>query len=159
MSEGKLGLTDVVVGAVLLLIGILMVVYAQQMPLMGPKYVAPGMFPTVIGMILLLLSALLLVPSIKNVHTLVISKTKRESVLEIWKRDTDFKKLLFLVTVLVVYLISFSYVSYFIASLLFIGLLMFAFKASTVIKTIIIALVTTGAITYLFGTLFRIPLP
>jgi len=159
MNERKLGYIDVTVGLILLTIGSFMAIEAVKMPKLGPVYVAPGMFPLIIGILLAILAILLIIPSLIAELTNKILANQLIAFTRKWKANLNSKKLIGTIIMLAAYIVSFNYFNYVISTAAFLLLMMFIFKATSITRVVIVSLAATGVVTYLFGTIFRLPLP
>lgn len=148
---------DFYFSCILVTFALLLIVESLRMPRMGPSYVAPGLFPAVIGVILLVLSMLILLGSRS---TLRMPCTRQGNSIRRWFEVPANKRLVLAGLMLIAYAsILLRFLPYHVATFIFLLLMMTVFKAGPIWKTTLVSIAASLAIAYVFGSIFLIPLP
>lgn len=140
---------DACLGGVLLLIGIVVVVVNYQLGAGwasdGPQ---AGYFPLRIGVLIALCSVIVIVHALRN--------REDRSIFVAWRKLIPVSQVLF---PLMGYILMMQYLGLYVASTLFVALFMRWLGKYSWIKSILVALVMSAIIFWLFEMQFKVPLP
>ena len=145
-------LNDTLSGVLVALAGAAIVLNARTFPEMPGQPVGPALFPTVIGVGLLVCAAVLMVSGLRGGGVPWVE-------VDAWVRRRRMVlnfALVFLV--LVFYALFVARLGFFLTAILFLSLLMLAFEVPRA-RILPLALAVTVAIHYAFYSLLRVPLP
>lgn len=122
-------------------------------------YLSPGLLPLMLGVILLILSIVLLRTSLKDGGA-----GARISELKQWCQETakDKNTVRMIVGVVLMGLYTFvllGFLPFWLATFLFMLLLMYFLEAGSIVKIVLISVLVTGLVIFLFQVCFRVPLP
>lgn len=157
--------STIVSSSAFLALGVFLTVCAFAMPnseLTGSAkkwYISPGVFPGFIGIGLMIMSFALICKAALQCrsagHKLSLAHLRPQG------GGTDTVRLVLAGALLVLYVASLGRINFTVATFLFLSVTMLSFKTKgfSPLKILVFAAVVSGAITYGFGTLARIPLP
>ena len=164
MDKKELRKKDLFASLILLGIGIWVFIESLKMifvDLPGVKtvgwFVAPGVFPIILSIGLILMSCIILAIAVKESGG--IKKGDWERIKK-YLKSKDFLIILSEVGLLFLYIfVLLGRVHFIIATAVYLFLSMFIVKASAWYKLVIISIAISVGVAYLFGNLFKIPLP
>ena len=158
---------DFTISLVLSLVGIYATVEGIRMYLKAtqPPFgitnlsISPALLPIILGTLLLLLSLVLFIQSLKG-----SSLSLRFSLLFGWfghaVKDTDIRMMVGGMAIMAVYaFLLIGLLPYYLASVIFLIALMLFLRASTIVKSIIISIAAVGMVILLFQYGFNVSLP
>lgn len=122
-------------------------------------YLSPGLIPLMLGGFLLILSAVLLAVSLKEGGA-----AARAAEVKLWwrvmiKDKNSMRMLIGLVLMGLYTFVMLGMLPFWLATFLFMLLLMYFLEAGSIIKIVIISVLVTGLVIFLFQVCFRVPLP
>ncbi|MEL7564573.1 MAG: tripartite tricarboxylate transporter TctB family protein [Dehalobacterium sp.] len=141
---------DVIGGGVLVLFSIWFYLTAQAIPTGNITGMPPSFFPSFLAVCLGVCSAFLLGKGIKDVlqgKKTVVSQTK------------DQKTVLILLGLLILYVVLFNIIGFIATTIIYLTCVMLLLKAGKLLKSVLISVVVTLVVYFIFGNLFNIPLP
>lgn len=152
-------------GAFFVGLSLFLLVLSQRMPViahLGPL-AAPGLFPTIVSVIILSLGLILAGKDLpRNLGGYKLTRPDwlrlKGNAIKIISDNENLKALLAL-AVISLYVFFLGRIDYFLATIIFLILFMFAFKAANWYKIIIISVLFTIIVTQVFTRIFLIPLP
>ncbi|MBM7840943.1 putative tricarboxylic transport membrane protein [Alkalihalobacillus xiaoxiensis] len=133
-----------------IILGLFVVWQSKDYPAQVASAPGPGIYPTVLGSILILLGILLIVQTI-------ISK-KREAISIAFSS----KQAIFVYKIMgicILYCIALPYIGFIISSFMFVGITGYLLGQRNWLGLIITPLLVVVSIFFIFGSLFNIPLP
>jgi hypothetical protein len=156
MQKPRLGHTDFYFSIALLIFSSLMLIEALRMPDMGDTYSNPNLLPTVIASAIIVLSGFTAIGSLRSFQEYWRGRDKTAGS---WLRSIN-KPLVTVIAMLLLYVLVFlRFLPYPVATFVFLLALMWLFKGGALWKICLISAIASGTITYLFGSVFLIPLP
>lgn len=122
-------------------------------------YISPALIPLMLGAFLLLLSVVLLLTSLKDGGA-----PARGLEMKQWfntmKEDSNTMRMLVGVVLMGIYtFVMLGLLPFWLATFLFMLLLMYFLEAGSMIKIVVVSVVITGLVIFLFQVCFRVPLP
>ena len=106
---------DMILGIFLLALGIFYTVFAQQIktrPKLTPSYAGARVFPTLLGILLIILSVCMIFQSIRKMKTMQVSDSKKMS-------KVDLFSILLTFAAMVLYIIILPYLGFIISTIIF----------------------------------------
>ncbi len=121
--------------------------------------ISPGLLPTILGALLLILSLVLMTKSLKNGNFLI-----RIKQLLTWAReavfDSDIRMMVGGMVIMGIYaFLLIGLIPYYLSSAVYLASLMLFLRASSFLKTILVAIITIALVILLFQTGFNVSLP
>ena len=144
--------SDRLSGLLAALLGLAVVVQARSLPLSPGQDIGPGLFPSILGGLLILLGAGLIVGSVRK------GETGWAGVDDWVARSATRRSLIAVLVALVSWMILVGPVGFIPTTILFLAVLMSIFGARLAVAVPVAVLVTFGT-HYAFYTLLRVPLP
>jgi putative tricarboxylic transport membrane protein len=138
-------------GLLVLIVGLAIVVHARSFPAATGQSIGPGFFPSLVGAGLILCGLALIVSGRRRGEPWI-------EAAEWMRRPRMIFNLLLVFADLVFYAVAVSSLGFFITALVFLSVLMVAFKVPPT-RVVPLALAVTLIIHYAFYTLLRVPLP
>ena len=138
-------------GLLVLIVGLAIVVHARSFPPATGQSIGPGFFPSLVGAGLILCGLALIVSGRRRGEPWI-------EAAEWMRRPRMIFNLLLVFADLVFYAVAVSSLGFFITALVFLSVLMVAFKVPPT-RVVPLALAVTLIIHYAFYTLLRVPLP
>lgn len=136
-------------------LGIALTVGSIRQPEFGESYKSPGIFPVIVGIILLLVSSIRLISAIINSrNTKEKANSNKDS--EVHNRKTN---LVVPMIVILVYISLLGSVNFYVLTFLFINSLMYILGARKIFRLLLVSTITTVAIWLIFVQMFSIFLP
>lgn len=122
-------------------------------------YLSPGLIPMMLGTILLVLSIVLLIGSLKDGG--VAARTSEiKSLFKELKEDPNTMRMLIGVVLMGLYtFVMLGLLPFWIATFIFMMLLMYFLEAGSIPQIVVISAIVTALIILLFQVCFRVPLP
>lgn len=122
-------------------------------------YLSPALIPLMLGTILLVLSIVLFTGSLKEGGL-----QARAAELKAWsgevKADPNTMRMLVGVVLMGLYtFVLLGMLPFWLATFLFMLLLMYFLEAGSIVKIVVISVLVTGLVIFLFQVCFRVPLP
>lgn len=164
LKKESLRKADVLFSIILIALGIYVLINSIKMPVTGLPgtveqefYIAPGFFPTIIAIVLMIMGLILLINGIRSGG--MITKKDLENFIKFIKSQI-FLKSIIMVTLIVIYtFLLIGRLPFFWATFIFLASSMLFLRATSWWKVIVISALSSLLITYCFGNLARIPLP
>jgi len=155
--SNKRWIGEILVAAAVVMLGILGFVFATRMP-RGTPHESPGLTPTVISSLLILLGSILLVILVQKRIKIPItteSKTDQKKNVNLEKN----KRILITLGLTIAYVIMLGKIPYSVATFLYVFVFLLALKSTNWIKAVGISVLVSLGLTYVFGELLRVVLP
>lgn len=124
-----------------------------------PMYVSPGLFPIVLGIALALCSVFLLLQSLKGGGASARCAELKQWAGTVLKEPTCISMLIGTLIMGIYTYLLLSLLPFWLASLLFMILLMMYLNSGSVVKILLISGGAVAGVVALFQVLFRVPLP
>jgi putative tricarboxylic transport membrane protein len=140
---------DLTIGIVLLVFSVWVYFTAQKIPVGKISGMPPTFFPSFLAIVLGLLSIMLITKAIKE----VVAGAEQEY------EKQDLKRVLLIILALSLYIVLFKHIGFILLTILYLTAMMLLLNAGRLIKIIPISIIITFSVYYIFGTLFRVPLP
>lgn len=122
-------------------------------------YISPALIPLMLGAILLLLSVVLLLTSLKDGGAAARSLEMKKWFNTV-KEDSNTVRMLVGVVLMGLYtFVMLGLLPFWLATFLFMLLLMYFLEAGSMMKIVAVSVVITGLVIFLFQACFRVPLP
>lgn len=147
---------DFISSVLLILFSVFVLVESLRMPLRGGRIIiSPGLLPTVMGAILMILSVMLLVSAVKKRgHGFV------KSWVAVTLKDVEFKRWLAIASITGVYIFFIGRVPFYLATFVyFIGIFLYLKSTGKYWTMVLIALAATVFTSYIIPEAFGMPLP
>jgi hypothetical protein len=159
-QKTKTTTSDLVMGVILLLFGIYLVIDALGMKIYNSFLDAPGFFPFILGIVFIGFGVTMLVTSIRSGGVKEAQKTFESNNLAKLFLSNETKRVIILLAIMVFYIfILIGRINFTVATFIYLFVTFFYLKSTTLIKNIIISLLTALIISGIFKYLFIIPLP
>lgn len=124
-----------------------------------PMYLSPALIPLMLGVILLFLSITLCITSLKE-GGVSARITEWKEVWKELKEDPNTVRMLVGVVLMGLYtFVLLGMLPFWLATFLFMLLLMYFLEAGSIVQIVSISILVTGLIIFLFQVCFRVPLP
>jgi len=154
------------IGVFFVLLSIVLIVLSQQMPEpahMSP-FASPGMLPTIIASILLVLGLVLTVKNLpkssKDYKLVKPDWPKLKEILSNGRTNTNKNiRIVSAFIIIAIYIFLLGRINYYLLTTIFLTVFMLSFKATSWYKVILISVVFSFAVGQVFTRLFLIPLP
>lgn len=145
MSLKKYIRLDIIISIILIIGSIFFLRIASEFP------VSAALFPKYILIGILILSILTIIESIiKNKHKdISVNKLK----------DIDFKSILTIITLTVIYYISIEPLGFLISTIIYFNIMSYFLGSNNIIKNLIVSVVFAAFVYGLFITILKVPLP
>lgn len=122
-------------------------------------YLSPALIPMMLGVMLLLLSLVLLGSSLKD-GGIAARNAEIKEFLKAVKEDPNSVRMLVGVVLMALYtFVLMEFLPFWLATFLFMLILMYFLEAGSLVKIIGISVVITALVIFLFQICFRVPLP
>lgn len=159
-QKTKTTTSDLVMGVILLIFGLYLIIDALGMKIYNSFLDAPGFFPFILGIVFSGFGVTMLVTSLMNGGVKEAQKTfKADNLARLILNDRT-KRVMVLLAIMVFYIfILIGRINFTIATFAYLFITFFYLKSATLIKNIIISLLTALIISGVFKYLFIIPLP
>jgi putative tricarboxylic transport membrane protein len=147
-------LNDAVIGVVLILFALAMIAYTRTFPAMPGQDYGPALFPTLIGIGLIVAGVILTVSGLR--------RRRGEPVFgggEWLRSGGHLVNFLAVVGGLVLYIVASDWLGFILTSLLLLFGWLVLFRGGKPISSFVIALAVTLGVNYAFGQLLLVPLP
>jgi len=149
---------EIIESIIFSVLGIFIMISALNMNTYGSWALAPGLFPLIISIILLLLSLSLFIQGIKKTKRVIEEPTEKKTEME------DIKKInwigvLFVFGFSLLYCFALPVIHFIPASLIYLAVMMFFLKEKRWWLVGIITAATTFGLYYFFGILLKVILP
>ena len=122
-------------------------------------YLSPALIPLMLGGILLILSIVLLLESLKDGGTKARTQEMKSMLQDIKKDPNSFRMLVGVVLMALYTFVLLGLLPFWLSTFLFMLLLMYFLEAGSLVKIASVSLVVTILIIFLFQVCFRVPLP
>jgi hypothetical protein len=154
------------IGVFFVLLSIVLIVLSQQMPEpahMSP-FASPGMLPTIIAFIILVLGLVLTVKNLpKNPKDYKLVLPEWSKLKEIFSGGriniNENIRIVSAFIIIALYVFLLGRINYYLLTIIFLTIFMLAFKATSWYKVILISVVFSVVVGQVFTRLFLIPLP
>ncbi len=149
---------DIIVAGFFILVSILMIIAAKALPKSAVMEIGPDFMPLVIAVFTLVIAALLLILSIRNLK-------KRLEILDGSKDDTDYKRVLLSFLSILVYTFVLQPVGFLISTIVYLPVQMYILAPGDkrgrkdIAVLMVITLIFTFCVFFLFRYGFKILLP
>lgn len=152
---------DFVSSIVLLLLSFFVLFESWQIYQKAGKllYLSPALIPLILGCILLLLSVVLLVGSLKDGGAGARVQEMKTLFQDIKKDPNSFRMLVGVVLMGVYTFVLLGLLPFWLATFLFMLLLMYFLEAGSLVQIVSVSVIVTVLIIFLFQVCFRVPLP
>lgn len=122
-------------------------------------YLSPGLLPLMLGAILLVLSIVLCLTSIKE-GGVGARITELKDWWQVTVKDKNTMRMVIGVVLMGLYtFVMLGMLPFWLATFLFMLLLMYFLEAGSIVKIVLISVLVTGLVILLFQVCFRVPLP
>lgn len=152
---------DFISSIVILLLSVYVLFESRNIYVKAGKllHLSPALIPMMLGTVLLVLSIILMASSLKDGGAGArISEFK--SCMKAVKEDPNTMRMLIGVVLMALYtFVMLGMLPFWIATFLFMLLLMYFLEAGSIVKIVLISVVVTALIIFLFQICFRVPLP
>lgn len=159
--ENNKKMKDFVSSIVMLVLAVYVLVESYKIYMKAGKlmYLSPGLIPMMLGAILLVLSVVLLASSLKEGGA-----GARIGEFKAWakemKEDKNTMRMFIGVVLMGLYtFVMLGMLPFWLATFLFMLLLMYFLEAGSLVKIVLISVLVTGLVIFLFQVCFRVPLP
>ena len=122
-------------------------------------YLSPALIPLMLGGILMLLSVVLLLESLKDGGAGARVEEMKTMFQDIKKDPNSFRMLVGVVLMGVYTFVLLGFLPFWLATFLFMLLLMYFLEAGSLVQIVSVSVVVTALIIILFQVCFRVPLP
>jgi len=161
-----MNIVDKWIGVFFVLLSIVLIVLSQQMPEpahMSP-FASPGMLPTIIASILLVLGLVLTVKNLpkssKDYKSVKPDWPKLKEIFSNGRTNTnESMRIVTAFIIIALYVFLLGRINYYLLTTIFLTMFMLAFKATSWYKVILISVVFSVVVGQAFTRLFLIPLP
>lgn len=164
LKKESLRKADVIFSIVLIILGVYIIKEALKMPVTGLPgtveqefYLAPGFFPVVVAVILIIMGLALLINGIRSGGKILKDDLIR--FIKMFRSETAIKSIIITILIIIYTIVLLGRIPFFWATFIFLASSMFFLKATSWWRIILISGIGSLLITYCFGTLARIPLP
>jgi len=159
-ETNKFGAADLIMGVMLILFGGYLICASLSMKVYKTFLDAPGFFPLLLGIIFIVLGTMMVVSAIRRKGYAQIKQIfTRNNFTKIFK-SIRFRRVMILITLMVIYIfILIGRVHFTLATAIYLFLTLFYLKSTTIIKIVLISIITSLAISGVFTIFFHIPLP
>lgn len=152
--------SDLVMGVILFLFGLYLIIDALGMKIYNSFLDAPGFFPFILGIVFVGFGVTMLVTTLMNDGAKEAQKTFKLDNLAFLFLSNETKRVVVLLAIMVFYIfILIGRINFTAATFIYLFVTFFYLKSTTLIKNIIISLLTALIISGIFKYLFIIPLP
>ncbi len=161
MDDVKKNVTaDFIMSILLIIFGILIGWASLNMRVYNKFLDAPGFFPLILGIIFVVLGTIMLISAVKRKALEQVQEVlHKDRVVGFFKHD-QFKRVMILIALMAVYIFGLIGNMHFtIATAIYLFATFLYLRSSSVIKIIIISIVTAALISAVFKNFFNIPLP
>ena len=156
----KTATSDLVMGVILFIFGLYLIIDALGMKIYNSFLDAPGFFPFILGIVFVGFGVTMLVTSLMNDGAKEAQKTFKLDNLAKLFLSNETKRVVVLLAIMVFYIfILIGRINFTVATFIYLFVTFFYLKSTTLIKNIIISLLTALIISGIFKYLFIIPLP
>jgi hypothetical protein len=161
MSQTKKTTTsDLIMGILMLVFGIYLIFASLNMKVYSTFLDAPGFFPLILGIIFILFSIIMLIGALKGGSIEDAKKTFHKESLAALFLSSQAKRVFILSFFMVVYIYGLiGRVHFAIATVIYLFATFWYLKSTTLLKSIIISVLSALIISAVFQYAFRIPLP
>jgi hypothetical protein len=149
---------DIVTGLVVLLIGIYIFIESIRLLEVGEYYDSPGLLPVIISSIIILSSIVMLWNGI-NKEKIKINANLTGSANNIEKKPLFTHRIFVIIFIIALYIIILDYFGFLFSSILFLFVLMYYLKSTTILKIIIFSVIVPVLIQYVFKNIFNQIIP
>ena len=152
--------SDLVMGILMLAFGIYLIVASLNMKVYSTFLDAPGFFPLILGIIFILFSLVMVIGALRGGSVDEVRKTFRKDSLAAMFLSSQAKRVVILSFFMVVYIYGLiGRVHFAIATVIYLFVTFWYLKSTTLVKNIIISVLSALIISAVFQYAFRIPLP
>ena len=148
---------DIVVGIFFMVLGVALIIAAKMLPKSQVMEIGPDFMPTVIGVLVFVLAALLTVQGVRGLKTKVIDPASIPKC--------DYKRVVLSIVLVLIYVFALGPVGFIVTTLVFLPLQMLVLSPDNerdvkhIIRLLIIDVIFTAAVYALFRYAFMIMLP
>lgn len=122
-------------------------------------YLSPALIPMMLGVMLMILSLLLFATSLKD-GGVAARNAEIKAFLKSVKEDPNSVRMLIGVVLMALYtFVLMEFLPFWLATFLFMLILMYFLEAGSLVKIMVISVVFTAVVIFLFQICFRVPLP
>ncbi len=164
LKKESLRKADVISSIILIILGIYVIKEALKMPATGLPgtveqefYLAPGFFPIIVAIVLIIMGLFLLINGIRSGGR--ISKDDLRKFVKIFTSKNAIRSIVITALIIIYTIILLGRIPFFWATFIFLAGSMFFLKAGSWWSILLISTIGSLIIQYCFGTLARIPLP
>lgn len=152
--------SDLVMSIVLIVFGIYLIIEALGMKVFNSFLDAPGFFPLILGFIFIAFGLLMLIGALRGGSVESAKATFTKESLTTLFLNSQTKRVVILSFFMVVYIYGLiGKVHFSIATFLYLFVTFFYLKSTTLVKNIIISVLSALIISAVFQYVFKIPLP
>ncbi|MDD3058989.1 MAG: tripartite tricarboxylate transporter TctB family protein [Sphaerochaeta sp.] len=152
--------SDLIMGILMLAFGIYLIVASLNMKVYSTFLDAPGFFPLILGIIFILFSLVMVIGALRGGSVDEVRKTFRKDSLAAMFLSSQAKRVVILSFFMVVYIYGLiGRVHFAIATVIYLFVTFWYLKSTTLVKNIIISVLSALIISAVFQYAFRIPLP
>lgn len=152
--------SDLIMGILMLVFGIYLIFASLNMKVYSTFLDAPGFFPLILGIIFILFSLVMLVGALRGGSIEDAKKTFHKERLAALFLSSQAKRVFILSFFMVVYIYGLiGRVHFAIATVIYLFATFWYLKSTTLLKSIIISVLSALIISAVFQYAFRIPLP
>jgi len=121
---------------------------------------APGFFPMILGIVIVLLGVILMASALKRNGVEELKAVLRNNEIVKGLKSEEMIRALIIVGIMAVYIFGLvGRINFTLATFLYLAVTMMYLKATKVVNIVLISLISAIVISYSFGSLFNIPLP
>jgi len=149
---------DTVIGSIILLIGIYIFIESIRLLEVGEYYDSPGLLPAIISSIIILSSIVMIWNGIKKEKTKInINLAGSSNNSE--KKPLFTYRIFVIIFIIALYIIVLDYFGFLFSSILFLFVLMYYLKSTTILKIITFSVIVPILIQYVFKNIFNQIIP
>lgn len=159
--ENNKKLRDFISSIVILLLSVFVLAESRGIYVKAGKtlYLSPALIPLMLGTILLVLSVVLMLESLKEGGIAARAAEGKQWMKAIKEDPNSLRMLIGLVLMGIYTFVLLGMLPFWLATFLFMFLLMYFLEAGSLVKIVVISIVVTALIIFLFQVCFRVPLP
>ncbi len=160
----KINKNEIIIGFMIFFFSIYIYIESIQLPDFGKSFESPGLLPAFIAVVMFFLSIFMIIGELKKGFLLIkaeegLNGVKKEEI-DTGQREPLWDLRVFLaILIILLYVFVLPYISFLIASILFLFIMMFFLKAGNVFLIGLISVLIPLGIQYLFANVFQQLIP
>lgn len=161
----KINKNEIIIGFLIFFFSIYIYIESISLPDFGISYESPGLLPAFIAMVMFFLSIFMIVGEIKKGFVLMKEEenleieNKKEKIATMEREPLWDMRVFLAIIIIVIYIIVLPYISFLVASILFLFIMMTFLKAGNLFLIGIISVFIPLGIQYLFANVFQQLIP